>query len=163
MRRYEGEGALFIAAGKQDAAIYLARGDSMERVDAFKIPTPHYSDNEGSYGVPGRGSVTGSGGTRERRDDDVIRDFIKEFKARIKKVGHPVESVYVLAPAQTKNRLAEALPAHLKGRLAKVIEGNHFATPPLGLLERVEAETRPAERLVLDPDAQKLLGRAARA
>lgn len=161
MRRYEGKGALFIAAGKQDAAIYRARGEAIERLDAFKVPTPHYSDNEGSYGVRGKGSVTGSGGTRERRDDDIIREFVKEFKGRIKKIDRDVESVLVFAPAQTKNKLSEALPPDLRSKVALVVEGNHFSTPPLDLIRKAQEREDSAPRVVLNPEAQKILGSKA--
>lgn len=130
--------ALLIVAGKQDAALYTVSDGIIERIDAFKIPKPRYSDKEGRFGVRAKGgSVTG--GVLELRDEDIIRDFIRELKSRLKSAP-AFEYLYIFAPADTKNKIAAALPKNWKGKISGTIVGNYYYRPPLFVLEKIAAE-----------------------
>jgi hypothetical protein len=142
-KQFEDRPSIIIVAGRQDAAIYKCSGGFLERLDAFKIPTPHYSDREGAFKTRGRGVTTRSGGVREIRDDDIIRDFLSEFKKRIKKIAkNDFDSVYITAPAKTKNRIKEILPTRLRQKVVSIIEGNYFYRHPLFILEKISSRLK---------------------
>lgn len=141
--QFKDETAFIIVAGKQDAAFYTASNGTIERTDAFKIPRPTYSDNEGIYRTKGRGVATSSGSAKELQDDNVINDFLREFKKRIKKVSD-FSSLYVFAPQQTKNKIKALLPNQWDKKVAAVIEGNYYFRHPTFILKKLaEIELLP--------------------
>lgn len=127
--RLKNEESLIIVAGKQAAVIYEIEKGLIERIDAFKIPRPKYSDNEGHFRT---------GASHEFKDEDVIKEFLREFKRRIKKLDKKYESVYVLAPDKTKNRIPQSLTDELKRKLKKVVNGNFYYRSPVFILEKIE-------------------------
>ena len=131
--------AYIIVAGKQDAAFYSASDGIIERLDAFKIPRPRYSDKEGRFGVRGKGGGNVTGGVLELRDEDIIRDFIKELKVRLKSAPS-FEHIYLFAPADTKNRIAAALQNSWKEKVRATIVGNYYYRHPLIILEKIAQE-----------------------
>lgn len=134
------EKALVIVTGKQDAIFYGIEGGRIEKLDAFKIPTPRYSDNEGYTKVRGKGMTFSSGWVRELKDEDVIKEFLLEFKERIKKIPNGWKKVYLFVPSQNKNDVREALPKSYAEKLEKEINGNYFYRSPQDLLELLKEE-----------------------
>jgi hypothetical protein len=132
------EDSLIIVAGKQAAVIYDVRDGYMSRLNAFKIPRPRYSDNEGQFRSKNKSGTVRAGSTREFQDEDVIKEFLKEFKKRIKLLSNKWESVYILAPDKTKNRIPKDLPDQLQRKLKAVIEGNFYYRSPVYILEKIE-------------------------
>lgn len=132
-KKLQEEDAFLVVAGKQDAAFYTLQDGEIERVDAFKIPTPRYSDNEGHS----RHSLVASSWTKEVEDRDIIREFIQEFKTRLKKVDPKFKKLYLFVPSQTKNAVRKALPRTFKDKLAKEVSGNYYYRSPQHLLEKL--------------------------
>jgi hypothetical protein len=134
--QFQDEKVLLVVAGKQDAVLYEVGNQKIERVDAFKIPTPHYSDSEGLFKTGGSGAVARSGAAKEIQDEDIIRDFLHLFKERIKKMTN-FSKIYVFASEQTKNRIVPALPYMLRRKVGAIFSGNYFETNPLELLRKI--------------------------
>lgn len=128
-----------IVAGKQTAALYIAADGVIERIDSIKIPAPHYSDDEGRFGRRGRGTVIGSGAPKEIDDQDIIRDFLKEFKEKIKMISD-IDEIYILAPDQTKKKIEDALPSTWKEKPRTLISGNYYYRAPTDIVRRISEE-----------------------
>lgn len=141
--QFKDENAFIIVTGKQDAAFYKASDGIIEKVDAFKIPRPTYSDNEGIYRTKGRGVATSSGSAKELQDENVIRDFLREFKKRIRKISD-FSTIYIFSPHQIKNRVRAALPNEWKMKVGALIEGNYYFRHPTFILKKLgETEMMP--------------------
>lgn len=160
--QFKSEQTLIIVAGKQDAIFYKTENGFLEKIDIFKIPKPHYSDNEGYFIRRGRGVVMSSGAPRELDDRDIIRDFIHELKTRFKKIIFTPTKIYLFAPGRTKNVIRGALPAYWKKKLVSVVDGNYFYRHPLYFLRKIDEieikkKNRIGERLVPEPEAERIL------
>lgn len=145
LEQFKEERALLLVTGKQDAVIYKASEGFLEKVDSFKIPRPHYSDNEGRFGQSRGGGKKSKGavqgGVREIQDKDIIRDFLHELNIHLKKVGTAgISAVYLFTPSQIKNMISEALPVELKANIKAIIEGNYFTFSPIALLGKLEGQ-----------------------
>jgi hypothetical protein len=132
------EEALVIVAGKQAAVVYEIRSGNLTRLDAIKIPTPKYSDNEGHFRTQSRGAVLRAGSVRESQDDNVINEFLREFSKLAKKLPTDRSHIYIIAPSQTKNRLAETLIDSERRKVRHVTEGNFYYRSPKFIAEKVE-------------------------
>lgn len=132
--QFEDKVAFIVVAGKQNAVFYKVSDGEIDRLDAFKIPRPRYSDHEGEFKT--RGGVGSSGSIKELRDQDIIRDFLREFKRRIKAIPE-FSSMYIFAPDQTKNKIKSALPAQWREKLSGLIVGNFYYRHPLHILEKI--------------------------
>lgn len=123
------EESLVLVTGKQDAVIYKAFDGKLDKLDSFKIAHPHYSDDEGQFG---------RGGTKELRDSDIIRDFLKELVIRLKKLGSEnYAALYIFTPSHVKNLVQEALPTNLRVKIRGVVEGNYFKLAPLDIIGKI--------------------------
>lgn len=125
-----------IIAGRQDAILYTAENGVISRLLNFKIPRPHYSDREGEFKTRGRGITISSGAVKELKKHDIIRDFIREFKQRIKRVPECVR-IYIFAPADTKKKIVPALPKAWQKKVEKVIAGNYYYLHPLRVISKI--------------------------
>lgn len=134
------EDALLIVTGRQDAVIYRVKNGSMERLLAFKVPTPRYSDKEGFTKAQGRGVTIGSGWPRELKDEDILNEFIKEFKDRLKSISPDFEKLFLLTPSEHKNTVRGALPKDFKKKLKKELHGNYFSAKPQDIIVMLEVE-----------------------
>ncbi|HEU0085990.1 MAG TPA: hypothetical protein VFQ59_03485 [Candidatus Paceibacterota bacterium] len=132
--QFKGETTIIIVSGQQNAVFYKVLNGIIERLDIFKIPRRHYSDNEGRFKVRGRGKTIRAGGTLEPKDDAVVNDFIREFKNRIKNIPE-FARLYLLAPATTKNKIKSILPKSWQNKIQDVIEGNYYYRHPLFIVE----------------------------
>ncbi len=134
--QFEADTTLIIVAGRQDAVFYKVARGIIDRLDVFKIPRPHYSDNEGDFRMSGKGVFISSGGVQEPKNEKIIKDFIHELKQRIKKIKE-CERIYIFAPSKTKNRIQSALPIVWQKRVVKIIAGNYYYHPPLSILKKI--------------------------
>ena len=113
-KQFHDEPALIIVAGRQDALLYSANNGMIDRVDAVKIPTPHYSDREGAFQTRRKGMIVRSGAPRELRDRDIIRDFIHELGKRMKKLSFSISKTYIFAPDQTDRKSTRLNSSHIQ-------------------------------------------------
>ena len=133
------EDSLLLVTGKQDAVIYRAHEGNLEKVDCFKLETPHYSDNEGKGGPTGKGTGRGKGARsmvqKEVHDRDIIRDFMHELVIHLKNLkAENVPSIYLFTPSYVKNQIMSALPTDLRKHIKAVVEGNYFNLAPAELM-----------------------------
>jgi hypothetical protein len=129
--------ALVIVTGKQDAVLYLMKAGHMEKLDAFKIPKPRFSDNEGHAQMRGRGEMIASGWTRELRDEDIISEFVGELKKRLKSINSDFDKVYLFVPSQNKNAIKKALPKPIADKIEAEVSGNYYYRSPQYLLDKL--------------------------
>lgn len=116
------EDALLLVTGKQDAVIYKASKGQLEKLDSFKLPTPHFSDNENR-------------GIKEIQDRDTVRDFMHELLIHLKNISaDKIPSIYLFTPSNVKNRIMNALPTELRKHIKAVVEGNYFNMAPADLM-----------------------------
>jgi len=134
--QFKDETAFIIVAGKQNAVFYTAADATIEQVDAFKIPKPKYSDNEGGFETRGRGMLISSGSVRELQDADIIRDFLRELQLRFKKIP-AFSRLYIFAPQQTKNKIQKVLPSEWKKKINAIIDGNYYFRHPTFILKKL--------------------------
>jgi hypothetical protein len=139
--RLKEEEALIIVASKQAAIFYEISGGHMSKLDAFKIPRTRYSDNEGQFRSRSRGNLGGVSSSHEVEDEDVIREFIKEFKKRIKDIKSKASHIYLLAPDKTKNRIPRAFPVEWRGKLKATIAGNYYYRSEAFILEKIHGKS----------------------
>jgi hypothetical protein len=125
--QFREEPTLLLVTGKQDAVIYKAFRGTLEKLTSFKIPRPHYSDNEGTASTP-----------HELRDRDIIRDFLHELNARLKSIGTVgYKALYLFTPSNVKNKIQNGLPQPLQAILKGVIEGNYYNFSPSQILAKI--------------------------
>lgn len=132
------ENAVIIVTGKQDAVFYRVKDGFIEKMDAFKVPRPRYSDNEGHFRTRNKGEVIASGWTRELRDNDIIKDFLREFKDRLKQIPLDFEKLYLFVPSHIKNEVKSALPKTYQEKFAREVLGNFYYRSPQYLIEKLE-------------------------
>jgi hypothetical protein len=158
---FRGGHTLIIAAGRQDAVLYEVAEEKVRRLDAFKIPTPHYSDKEGEFRTRGRGTTVRSGGVRELDPQIMVNEFLREFERRVKNLPSDFDRVYVFASKQVKNRLLEVLPLAWRERLASITEGNYYHEEPLELIKKIaQAEARVQKSAPANLEARKILSKS---
>lgn len=114
---------LLVVSGKQCAIFYRIHGNRIDCVENFKVDKPEYTDFEGEFKI--------------REHGNIIRRFVHEFRQRLGRIKFGISKIYLLAPAQTKNKIKNALPAESRGKLEKVVNGNFSHFHPIKLLERV--------------------------
>ena len=158
---------LFIVTGKQEAVFYKASDGLIERVHAFKISEPEQSDRESEFKTRGRGQTFRSGSAWERRNNDVIRDFISKFRHDMSEYVHPeyFHRAYLFVPPQVKAKVWESIPQALGKRISVTIDGNYINKSPLELVKMVARFEVGSDRRVIPtkPEAQKILNRSNQA
>jgi hypothetical protein len=133
------DNAFVIVAGKQDAAFYRIEGGNIERVDAFKIPRPKYSDNEGNFKVRQKGKTVSTGARLEIDDRDVIKEFLRELKSRLKSQPSNFNKLYLFVPSPYKNDVRKTLPAEWQKKDRSEIMGNYYYRNAAYLVEKMES------------------------
>lgn len=152
-----GDNTFLIVAGRQDAVFYSASDGEIRRLDAFKVPRPHYSDREGEFKTRSRrAGVVRSGGVREYGDENIIRDFLKEFRERFKAFRGRFERIFLFAPPEMQRKIAAVVPESERRKIEGAYDGNFYYRHPLSLLERIE-EAKPERFAPLSDDEAKIL------
>ena len=120
--QWNGETVLIVVAGRQDAVFYLISNGTIERLDAFEILNPHYSDHEDVV--------------QEFNRQNIIREFLQEFRERTKRIPS-FSKLFIFAPALTKNEIASVLPTGWNSKVKGVVEGNFYYSHPLELVRKL--------------------------
>ncbi len=161
---FNGEKALLVATGKQDAVFYLAQNGILKSIDSFIIETPKYSDREGHFKTRGMGKTIRSGAVYENKKEKVITDFIKEFQKRFGAISkkHKLARLYVYSPSHMHTYIREALPKASQAKVTMEIEGNFFKTHPLTLLKKIHDKSDAKKVIPRDAEEAKILNRRVR-
>jgi hypothetical protein len=125
--QFKDESALIVVTGKQEALFYKASRGEIKEIDTVKVPTPHFSDHEGS------------GHLKELMDRDIVLDLFREIKKRVKEMPLNFSRIYILAPTQIKRRIAAILPDSWRKKVRRVIPGNfyRFRKDPLFFVNKI--------------------------
>ena len=132
--------ALLIVAGKQAAKIYRLKEGYIDERDTIEVETPLYTDREGHFEHRSGNAMFGSGSVYENKDQYIQTRFLKELVEHIKKITVPYDKIYLFSPGYILNIIKEALPAELKNKLDKAIDGNFTKHHPNDLLGKLNME-----------------------
>ncbi len=154
------EHRLFIVTGKQIGILYDAHGDSVDEIKRVEVETPHYSDHEGLFGMPGRGTLVGRGGVYENKDEEVINKFTHKLAAAIKEATEreSFKELHLFTPNYMINALIRVLPPVAQGILRESFNGNFTKLPTMVLVEKIEARN---EALRKEGDEERMYGAEA--
>jgi hypothetical protein len=165
--QFTGKRALILVAGKQDEVMYEAADGEINQIDALKVTRPHYSDNEGRSKARSHngGSIRSSTST-EIRDQDTIKDFMKELKLHMQKVHAELyDEVHILAPQKSRNTIIDNLPSQVKNKVRQVIDGNYTHSGPLEAIKKIQQgefeETK--NPIPMTKEAQRILDQSEQA
>lgn len=137
--QFEGETALFIVTGRQEADFLKASSGAIEKVADFTIETPRYSDREGHFKMRGHGMTFASGAVYEAKKEKILQDFRREFKKTLKKVladGSP-DRIYLYTPDYMVHEAQKLIPRSLNSVPCKIIQGNFYGEHPFELLKKI--------------------------
>ena len=130
---------LFVVLGTQDARLYHAHNNIMEKIDDFKVSKPHYSDREGHFKTRGKGMVMVSGSVYEAKKQVTFHEFLDELVSHLKEAekSYAPREIYLFVPRHRKNAVLEALPKKISDRIRLIKSGNYYKAHPKELLEMV--------------------------
>ncbi len=132
------ESAIFIVTGKQFAKIYQLRKGEIKEKETIEVNIPKYSDKEGFFEHRGAGgTVLGSGSVYQSNDNEQQVKFLKELKKAIKGIKRPFDSIYLFAPTQSINIVADSFTKLDQAKIRKKLRGNFTKHHPTELLEKV--------------------------
>ena len=138
--QFENNLTLFIVAGKQEAAFYLAENGEINKTASFKVAKPIYTD---SKAIGGRGNAAYRAVAKaEKEKKSISADFMKEFKSALKILSaeNSLSAVYIFCPPTEKASAQAALPAKLKTKLKMLKTGNFTKEHPFKLLEKLKLQ-----------------------
>lgn len=131
LHQFTGEKALIIVAAKQEARVYRAGDGELELIEQFRIPTPHFSDNEG---------LTGARGKQENIPEKIIHtEYFDHFKKLFGKLALNFQPtyLYLFAPVHTATELEELIKPVFGHPVLKVVIGIFTDESPFDLLARL--------------------------
>lgn len=131
LHQFTGESALIIVAAKQEARVYRAGNGELELLEQFRIPTPHFSDNE---------ALTGSRGKQENITQELIHtEYFDHFKKLFHKLALSFQptNLYLFAPVHTANQLEELIKPVFGHPVLKTVTGIFTDESPFDLLARL--------------------------
>lgn len=141
LQQFHGVRALFIVCGTQEAKLYDAYDGAIEELDAFRIPKPGFTDNEGRFGQHGRDGGLVSGGVEEIEQPQRRKEFTKELATHVATAtaAHAYTLVYLFVPEHVHNEVRDALPHALIPALSQEVHGNYCESHPHELIRKVMA------------------------
>lgn len=157
--QFQGEKVLILATGMEAASIYLAEDGVIQMIERFQTAWPVYSDSESFFGRSKNMSV---GSVVKDPKKIAYRDFMRDLKVRLKKMGdeHEITKVFIFTPKALKNRVFETLPSKMRSLVSHEIIGNLADFHPFVLLGRIQRAEGPKEsRTVIPNKAKRLLER----
>lgn len=156
--QFEGKNILVISTGAENARIFEAKNGTIEELENFRIPKPHYSDREGFFETRGHGAVFQTGAVYENKKETIIQDFISEFKKKIKKTipGKIPDHLYIFCPRYFKNRIQDNFTKDVQKRV-EIFYGNYARHHPFELLKKIASKMREKSIIPTDWKAAKIL------
>lgn len=141
--QFEGEKAMVLVTGLQDAKIYVAADGEIEEVESFKTEKIRYSDREGHFETRKGGKVLGSGSVYENKDEENVRNFTKELEAKLVRFrNESITKVFLFSPGYVISAIRRALPLSLIAKTEGVVKGNHLDAHPFDILRMIN-EMKP--------------------
>lgn len=152
---------LFIVTGKQVGVLYDAHGNAIEEIARVEIETPKYSDREGMFGMPGKGTLAGRGGVYENKDEETIQKFTRALAVAIKEATErqAFAELHLFTPNYMIHTLMEALPVQAQAIFKESFHGNFTKFPVTVLAEKIEARN---EALKKESEVDRMHGVEAR-
>lgn len=163
--QFNNENVLLIVTGDTDAKIFLARNGTLKTLADFEVAKPHYQDREGHFKTRSNdppGSALRSGAVYENNKEFVLKNFLHEFSAHLKRVtrGEKITRVFLYTPATLKIPIRKILPKNLRDRLELLFEGNFFDLHPFELLNKIVQAKKEKTVVPTSEEAKKILERA---
>jgi hypothetical protein len=156
--------ALFIVTGRQEGVLYKAYRGTITCLAQYKIPTPHYSDNEGTFKTRSEAGISSSGAPKDFPPQYMVRQFVqglrKILQASIK--ADEYGRIYIFTPSHIKRHIQDSLPVNYKKRVAHFFDGLYIKQTPLELIEKIAATSSHATSPA-NPEAEHILETSAQA
>lgn len=146
LEEFRGKNILMLIAGKQNAVLYHIYHNNIDEVFSFVTPKPEYSDNKARYQFSSNGRLM-SDNIEGYRDEDMIRDFLRDLNEKIEEIKFDFDEVFLLAPGSSRSKIKEHLPRVWQDKISKIEEGNYFKESPLEILEKISKK----EEKVFEP------------
>jgi hypothetical protein len=161
--QFEGEKALVLVTGMEDAKIFVAENGKIEEVDSFKVEKPIYSDREGHFETRKGGKVIGSGSVYEQKDEETVKHFTKELEAKLARFkNESITKVFLFSPGYVVSMIRRALPLSLIAKTEGVIKGNYLNSHPFDLLGMIRG-MKPLPTAPMKAEAEKILTKSDQA
>ncbi len=129
--QFTDEVALIIVAAKQEGRIFRAGNGELELIEEFRIPTPHFSDNEG---IPSE-----RGDQANLLEVKIHKEYFEHFKNSLHALSSTLKPthLYFFAPAHVADELAKITTPIFGAFPTKTIVGIFTKESPFELLGRI--------------------------
>lgn len=128
--QFTDETALIIIAAKQEGRIMRAGNGELELIEEFRIPTPHFSDNEGMPVEHGNQS--------NALEEKIHHEYFDHFKTHLHTLALTLKPthLYLFAPKHVADELVKILHPLFGSLPTKTIVGIFTKESPFELIGR---------------------------
>lgn len=156
--QFKKEKFLVVVTGTHESRFIEAHDGKITELLDMRLEVPKYSDREGHFLRRAFGKVLGSGSVYDDTKNKEMKDFLRSFKKRIKKVIEATNpnKLILLAPDYAKKTIRENLPK--KPPLTLTINGNFTKNSLEDILNKISEQTK--DRSGVEPiseEARKIL------
>ncbi|OGY79800.1 MAG: hypothetical protein A3B74_03460 [Candidatus Kerfeldbacteria bacterium RIFCSPHIGHO2_02_FULL_42_14] len=136
--------SLLVVTGYYEAEYFIAYQGFIEKVQAFKLEKPEYSDREGFFEQKAQGVAFGSPAIQERIKRKMKQDFFKQCKEMQKKFNddHDLVHIYIFTPEPLSIDLKKTFSKKLQQKIVFTFGGNYYKEHPFELLKRIQKESK---------------------
>ncbi len=133
--QFTDEVALIVVAAKQEGRVYHAGNGILTDVDSFRIPTPHFSDNEEA---PDR---------RGNQENTTEKKIHQEYMGHFKKLFHTLAGgekpshLYLFSPMHVAQELEDLTRTVFGALPTTVVVGIFTKQDPIELLEVLKSRS----------------------
>ncbi|MBI2003787.1 MAG: host attachment protein [Parcubacteria group bacterium] len=138
--QFEGQNVLIVAAGSQDADIYIVSNGTLNKIVSFRIPRRKYSDEEG-FSVQKSGV---SGSAREYPKQAAIKEFLNRLEDELKIIlkKEKISYVCLFSPDYMTKMVKAVFPAALRNKIKIFVSGNFSQHLPIELLAKINLKRK---------------------
>jgi hypothetical protein len=161
--QFDGEKALVLVTGMENAKIFVAENGTIEEVESFRVEKPHYSDREGHFETRKGGKVIGSGSVYEEKDETTVMHFAQELESKLVRFrNESITKLFLFTPGYIVASIRRAIPLSLIAKTEGVIKGNFLDYHPFDLLKKIE-KMKPLPTAPMTAEAEKTLTKSDQA
>ncbi|MBI2056063.1 MAG: hypothetical protein HYT37_01675 [Candidatus Sungbacteria bacterium] len=130
--QFTDEIVLIIVAAKQEGSVYRASDGQLELIETFRIPTPHFSDNEGMPHERGK--------QESAAEKKIHKEYMDHFEKLFRTISVQLKptQLYFFAPSHIAEELKRFTQTIFRPIPAKDIAGIFTRHSPLEVLELIK-------------------------
>lgn len=142
--QFEGEKALIIVSGKQEARFFLAKDGIIEELESFQFEKPKYSDREGFFISRGKSGVYRSGAVYEFKKQRLVKELGNRLENGFADIikYNKVDSIYLLSPEYLENYVKKAVPPDYKKKIKFLLKGDYSHFHPFDILNKIASQKK---------------------